>query len=68
MRSLGGKGSKTITATTRQLESLIRISQALAKMKLSNTATVDDVNESIRYLYLYLYNDLWIMLMYLSIY
>lgn len=48
MRSLGGKGSKTITATTRQLESLIRISQSLAKMRLSNTATVEDVNESIR--------------------
>ena len=27
MRSMGGRGSKTITATTRQLESLIRLAQ-----------------------------------------
>ena len=35
MRALGGRGSKTITATPRQLESLIRLSQAFAKMRLS---------------------------------
>jgi len=35
MRSQGNS-AKTITATPRQLESLIRISEALAKMRLSN--------------------------------
>lgn len=36
--SLRAKGinSKTITATPRQLESLIRMSEAFAKMRLSN--------------------------------
>ena len=29
MRALGGRGSKTITATPRQLESMIRLSQVL---------------------------------------
>lgn len=51
MRSLGsarGGNSKTITATTRQLESLIRLSQALAKMRLDDYVRVDDVNEAIR--------------------
>eukprot|EP00605_Chrysophyceae_sp_TOSAG23-4_P001780 GSChrysophyteH1.ASY1.ANO1.1969.1 assembled CDS len=40
--------SKTISATPRQLESLIRISQALAKMRMDSLVTVDDVNEAIR--------------------
>lgn len=35
MRSFGGKN--TLTATARQLESMIRISEALAKMRLSGT-------------------------------
>jgi DNA replication licensing factor MCM4 len=35
MRKLGGN-KRTITATPRQLESLIRISEALAKMRLSS--------------------------------
>lgn len=48
MRSLGGRGSKTITATPRQLESMIRISQALAKMRMSPVVTSGDVHESIR--------------------
>lgn len=49
MRSQGGGGgNKTITATTRQLESLIRISQALAKMRLSRAINTDDVIEAIR--------------------
>jgi DNA replication licensing factor MCM4 len=48
MRSLGGRGSKTITATPRQLESMIRISQALAKMRMSSIVTASDVYESIR--------------------
>lgn len=48
MRSLGGRGMKTITATPRQLESLIRISQALAKMRLSETVLASDVMEATR--------------------
>lgn len=51
LRALGGNGrsgNKTITATTRQLESLIRIAQALAKMRLSATVSVRDVQEAIR--------------------
>ena len=48
MRSLGGRGSKTISATPRQLESLIRISQALAKFRLESVVTCDDVREAIR--------------------
>ena len=48
MRSLGGRGSKTITATPRQLESLIRLSQAFAKMRLSIEVTRYDVEEAIR--------------------
>lgn len=48
MRSLGGRGMKTITATPRQLESLIRLSQALAKMRLSPHVLADDVIEATR--------------------
>ena len=47
MRKLG-QGSKTITATPRQLESLIRLSEALAKMKLSKTVEIPDVDEAVR--------------------
>lgn len=43
-----GESSKTITATTRQLESLIRLSEALAKMRLSPTVLPEDVEEAIR--------------------
>lgn len=38
MRQLGNN-KKIITATPRQLESLIRLSEAFAKMKLSNEVT-----------------------------
>jgi DNA replication licensing factor MCM4 len=48
MRGEGGRGGKTISATPRQLESLIRISQALAKMRLSTVVTAADVQEAIR--------------------
>jgi len=48
MRSMGGRGTKTISATPRQLESLIRISQSLAKMRLENLVIPDDVREAIR--------------------
>ncbi|KMV66633.1 DNA replication licensing factor [Encephalitozoon cuniculi EcunIII-L] len=39
---------KTITATTRQLESLIRLSEAHARMRFSNTVEAKDVREAVR--------------------
>jgi DNA replication licensing factor MCM4 len=42
MRSLG-KQTKQISAYPRQLESLIRLSEAFAKMRLSNQVTENDV-------------------------
>jgi DNA replication licensing factor MCM4 len=39
---------RRITATTRQLESMIRLSEAHAKMRLSETVTADDVLEAVR--------------------
>ncbi|KAM0465298.1 hypothetical protein ACHAP7_012299, partial [Fusarium lateritium] len=45
MRALGQdvrSADKRITATTRQLESMIRLSEAHAKMRLSETVTRDD--------------------------
>lgn len=47
MRKLG-QNKKTITATPRQLESLIRISEALARMRLSEIVERSDVAEAIR--------------------
>jgi len=50
MRKLGGGagGKKTITATPRQLESLVRISEAHARMRFSPTVERMDVAEAIR--------------------
>ncbi|KAM0503876.1 hypothetical protein ACHAP8_003120 [Fusarium lateritium] len=51
MRALGQdvrSADKRITATTRQLESMIRLSEAHAKMRLSETVTRDDVREANR--------------------
>lgn len=51
MRKLGQDvraAEKRITATTRQLESMIRLSEAHAKMRLSTTVTRDDVREACR--------------------
>ncbi|KAF7544567.1 hypothetical protein G7Z17_g9854 [Cylindrodendrum hubeiense] len=51
MRALGQDvrtADKRITATTRQLESMIRLSEAHAKMRLSETVTRDDVREANR--------------------
>ncbi|KAK9320565.1 MCM2/3/5 family-domain-containing protein [Lipomyces orientalis] len=39
---------KRITATTRQLESMIRLSEAHARMRLSEEVTTDDVQEAVR--------------------
>eukprot|EP00126_Sphaerothecum_destruens_P009742 Sdes_comp20576_c0_seq1m15477 len=47
MRQIGGN-RKTITATPRQLESLIRISEALAKMRFSCIVERADVAEAVR--------------------
>lgn len=47
MRQLGS-GRKTITATPRQLESLIRLSEAHARMRFSHTVEPVDVEEAIR--------------------
>lgn len=46
MRQLGNN-KKTITATPRQLESLIRLSEALAKMRLSPVVDCSDVEIAI---------------------
>ncbi len=39
---------QTITATPRQLESLIRLSEALARMRLSETVEEQDAAEALR--------------------
>ena len=43
-----GKDAKTISATTRQLESFVRISEALAKMELSAKIQPKHVAEAVR--------------------
>lgn len=51
MRKLGEDvraAERRITATTRQLESMIRLSEAHAKMRLSEEVTADDVVEAVR--------------------
>ncbi|GME81569.1 unnamed protein product [Ambrosiozyma monospora] len=51
MRKLGEdvrSSEKRITATTRQLESMIRLSEAHAKMRLSHTVDLEDVDEAVR--------------------
>lgn len=51
MRALGQDvraAEKRITATTRQLESMIRLAEAHAKMRLSETVTKEDVQEANR--------------------
>lgn len=51
MRKLGQDvraAEKRITATTRQLESMIRLAEAHAKMRLATEVTRDDVVEAVR--------------------
>ncbi|RDW90594.1 MCM DNA helicase complex subunit MCM4 [Aspergillus mulundensis] len=51
MRKLGDDIRSTdrrITATTRQLESMIRLAEAHARMRLSEEVTADDVEEAVR--------------------
>jgi DNA replication licensing factor MCM4 len=47
LRQFGGS-RKTIAATPRQLESLIRISEALARMRFSSEVALGDVAEALR--------------------
>jgi DNA replication licensing factor MCM4 len=47
MRNLGSS-TKTVTATPRQLESMIRLSEAIAKMRLSETVEKRDIDEAVR--------------------
>lgn len=46
----GNSGSRTISATPRQLESLVRTSEALAKMRFSDIVTRSDAQEAVRLL------------------
>lgn len=51
MRKLGDdirSADRRITATTRQLESMIRLAEAHARMRLSSEVTADDVEEAVR--------------------
>jgi len=49
MRKANGAGAgKTVSATTRQLESLIRLAEAHAKMRLSGSVEAEDVAEGVR--------------------
>ena len=51
MRKLGEDvraAERRITATTRQLESMIRLAEAHAKMRLADEVTANDVNEAVR--------------------
>ena len=49
MRQLGSAGGrKVVTATPRQLESLVRISEALARIRLSKTVDKQDSTEALR--------------------
>lgn len=51
MRKLGDdirSADRRITATTRQLESMIRLSEAHARMRLSPEVTAEDVEEAVR--------------------
>uniref|UniRef100_A0ACD5VM19 Uncharacterized protein n=1 Tax=Avena sativa TaxID=4498 RepID=A0ACD5VM19_AVESA len=45
-----GSRKKVITATARQIESLIRLSEALARMRFSEVVGVEDVREAFRLL------------------
>lgn len=48
--NVGNDGTRTISATPRQLESLVRSSEALAKMRYSDVVTRDDAKEAVRLL------------------
>lgn len=43
-----GNAKKTITATPRQLESMVRVSESIARMRLSPQVSQQDVEEAVR--------------------
>lgn len=43
-----GNNKKTITATPRQLESLIRIAESIARMRLCDKVERSDIDEAVR--------------------
>lgn len=45
---VGAHGTRTISATPRQLESLVRLSESLAKMRYSQTVLERDAREAVR--------------------
>lgn len=47
MRNMGN-AKKTITATPRQLESMVRVSESIARMRLSPQVSQQDVEEAVR--------------------
>lgn len=46
--NVGGAGKRLVSATPRQLESCVRLSEALAKMELSEIVSADHVREALR--------------------
>ncbi len=58
MRKIGS-GRGTVTAYPRQLEALIRLSEAHAKMRYSQTVEMVDVEEAKRYVYVMVYFSLF---------
>lgn len=47
MRSMGGDGSKSIPISARQLEGLVRMTEAVARLRLSETASEKDAKRAI---------------------
>ena len=43
-----GRAPRAVPITVRQLEAIVRISESIAKMRLSDIATEDDVQQAIR--------------------
>ena len=56
MRSSGGteEGIKAIPISARQLEALVRLAEASAKLRLSNEVTREDANSCLIYTYLFM--------------
>jgi len=48
LRNPGRNSSKSLGTTTRQLESLVRLSEALAKLELKDKVSADHVREAVR--------------------
>jgi len=50
VRSLSGNKAKSVPITARQLEALMRLSEASARMRLSDTVSVDDAQRAVNIL------------------